>query len=332
MTSEITASPRIAVVIPCYRVRNHIAGVLAAIPTYVTDIYVVDDACPEHTADYVRSLPDLSRVHVLQHQDNQGVGGAVCTGYARALADGADVVVKLDGDGQMDPALIERFVRPILDGKCDYTKGNRFYYLDDLRAMPRLRLFGNAILSFMTKLSSGYWTLFDPTNGYTAIHARVIANLPLEKLSRRYFFESDILFRLNIIRAVVDDIPMRAIYGDEKSGLKINRIIMPFLAGHLRNFGKRVFYSYFLRDFSVASIELLLGLPLIVYGLCFGLHHWATSIETGVAASAGTVMLSALPILVGVQFVLSFLNFDIQAMPRSPLHPKLGADHHGKNN
>lgn len=311
------SSHKIAVVVPCYRVKARVENVLSAMPEDVWRIYCIDDACPEKSGDFIKETVKDKRVKVLTHDENQGVGGAVITGYRQALKDGADIVVKIDGDGQMDPALIPSFTAPIIKGSCDYTKGNRFHKIEDVQKMPAIRLFGNAILSFMTKLSSGYWNLFDPTNGYTAIRVSVLKDLPLKKLDKRYFFESDILFRLNVVRAVVEDVPMRAVYEDEESNLKISAILLPFLAGHMRNFGKRVFYNYFLRDFSVASIELVLGLLLLPFGLIFGSYKWAQAAELGVANSAGTVMLSALPVILGVQFILSFLHFDIQSVPRA---------------
>ena len=140
-------------------------------------------------------------------------------------------------------------------GEADYTKGNRFTSLNDLAQMPGLRTFGNAVLSFAAKASTGYWNIFDPTNGFTAIHTAVLAQIPLDRVAERYFFESDMLFRLSIARARVLDMPMSAVYGMEKSNMKIARIILPFAAGHLRNLLKRIFYNYFLRDFHVASLE-----------------------------------------------------------------------------
>ncbi len=318
------AKPKIAVVIPCYKVKAHIGALVASIPSDVWRIYAVDDACPEKSGDFIKKVSEDKRLKVLKHEVNKGVGGAVMTGYRQALKDGADIVVKIDGDGQMDPALIPHFTAPIMAGVADYTKGNRFYRVEDVKSMPALRLFGNAVLSFMTKLSSGYWQSFDPANGYTAIHARVLAALPLEKINERYFFESDMLFRLGTLRAVVGDIPMRAHYGEEESNLSIGKIILPFLCGHLRNFTKRLFYNYVLRDFSVASIQLVLGPLLLVWGVLFGLGAWAESESTGVAASAGTVMLAALPIIIGMQFILSFLQYDIQATPRDAIHGKIG--------
>lgn len=310
----------IAVVIPSYRVSNHILGVIAAIGPIVWRIYVIDDKCPDGSGNYVEENCTDPRVVVLRHTNNQGVGGAVMTGYRAAIADGAEVIVKVDGDGQMDPRLIPNFIEPILAGEADYTKGNRFFNLEEIRAMPKIRLFGNAVLSFMTKLSSGYWDLFDPTNGYTAIHVDAARHLPFSKISQRYFFETDILFRLNTLRAVVLDVPMDANYGDEVSNLKISKIVGEFLVKHVRNFSKRIFYNYYLRDMSLASIELPLGLLLIMSGGGFGAYHWINSLQENIATPAGTVMLAALPILMGLQLILAFLGYDIASVPRKPIH------------
>ena len=280
----------------------------------------MDDFCPEESGKYVENLIEDLRVRVLYHEQNLGVGGAVMTGYRAAIADGAEVIVKIDGDGQMDTSLIPRFIEPILAGEADYTKGNRFFDLEQVRAMPKARLFGNAVLSFMTKLSSGYWDLFDPTNGFTAIHADVARHLPFEKISRRFFFETDMLFRLNTLRAVVVDVPMDAQYGDEVSNLKISKIVGEFLLKHVRNFSKRIFYNYYLRDMSLASIELPLGVLLFFSGCVFGVYHWINSLQEGTTTPAGTVMLAALPILMGAQLILAFLGYDISNVPRRPLH------------
>lgn len=313
----------VAVVIPCHRVTRHVAQVIAEIGPEVDAIYCVDDACPDKSGDFIeREVKDL-RVRVLRHAVNQGVGGAVMTGYEQAAKDGARVIVKLDGDGQMDPALLPRFVAPLLHGEADYTKGNRFYDLRNISSMPPLRIFGNAALSFLAKFSSGYWDLFDPTNGYTAISADVVRVLPLEKISRRYFFETDILFRLNTVRAVVVDVPMDARYGDEVSGLKISRILGEFAFKHLRNFFKRLFYGYFLRNLSAASFELLAGVALLTFGLTFGAWKWWSSASAGVATPVGTIMLASISVVSGLQFLLAFLNYDIANVPRRPLHPLL---------
>lgn len=310
----------VAVVIPCYRVTNHVLDVITKIGAEVSIIFAVDDCCPDGSGEFIaRNCTDV-RVVILHNPQNFGVGGAVLTGYRAAIAAGADVIVKIDGDGQMDPSLIPAFVAPIVAGEADYSKGNRFFNLEEIRAMPKARLFGNAVLSLMTKISSGYWDLFDPTNGYTAIHAGVAQHLPFEKISRRYFFETDMLFRLNTLRAVVVDVPMDAKYGDEVSNLKISRIVGEFLFKHARNFSKRIFYNYYLRDMSLASIELPLGVMLFISGCGFGLYHWINSLQEGLATPAGTVMLAALPILMGTQLMLAFLGYDIANVPRRPLH------------
>jgi glycosyltransferase involved in cell wall biosynthesis len=321
--SDANLTSRVAVVIPSYRVTQHIADVIAKIPAIVWRIYVVDDACPDGSGRFVEENLGDKRVRVIYHEQNQGVGGAVMTGYQTAIADGADVIVKVDGDGQMDPSLIPYFVEPILSGEADYTKGNRFYDLEEIRAMPSVRLFGNAMLTFMTKLSSGYWDLFDPTNGYTAIHGDVARYLPFKKISHCYFFETDMLFQLNLLRAVVVDVPMHAKYGDEVSNLKILKIVGDFFFKHIRNFGKRILYNYYLRDFSIASIELPVGLMMLLFGIVFGGYHWLGSAQDGVPAPTGTVMLAVMPILIGLQLVLSFIGYDIASVPKRPLHRKL---------
>lgn len=318
-----STTTRVGVVIPCYRVADHILRVLDGIGSEVERIYVVDDQCPEGTGKLVESRTQDRRVHVIYHDENRGVGGATMTGYASAIADGMHVIVKLDGDGQMDPSMISTFVAPLESHYADYSKGNRFYNIESTRPIPLLRRVGNGALSFLSKLSSGYWRLFDPTNGYTAIDAKVAAALPFEKLHNRYFFESDMLFRLGILGAVVADIPMPAFYGEEKSNLSVVRSIPEFFLRHLRNLVKRVGYDYFLRDFSIASLELVFGLALLVFGGVFGTVRWIQSASEGVAATAGTVMIAALPIFVGMQLLLSFLNYDMQRLSAIPLHLRL---------
>ena len=316
----MSLASKIGVVIPCYKVKAHILQVIDRIIPEVSRIYVVDDCCPHGSGTFVEEHCFDSRVVVLRNPVNLGVGGAVMAGYRAAIEDGVDVIVKLDGDGQMDPALVMDFIVPIIDGEADYTKGNRFFNLERIREMPGIRLFGNAVLSFLTKLSSGYWDIFDPTNGYTAIHRDVARSLPMDKISTRYFFETDMLFRLNTIRAVVVDVPMDARYGDEVSNLKISNIIGAFLVKHGRNFLKRIFYNYYLRDMSLASLELPLGIIFITFGVGFGIAHWIGSIHSGALTPAGTVMLSAVPIILGMQFLLAFIGYDVASVPKRPLH------------
>jgi len=321
---EPSATPTaVAIVIPCYRVVPAVLEVLRKVPPEADRIYCVDDACPDQSGKFIEKQCRDPRVRVVYHQKNLGVGGATVTGFRAALEDGAEIIVKIDGDGQMDPALLHRFLNPIRAGRADYCKGNRFFSVESVQSMPAIRLLGNALLSFITKLSSGYWNIFDPTNGYVAIHSRVLAELPLGKIHRRYFFESDMLFRLNTIGAVVEDIPMNARYADEQSSLRVGSVLVPFLFNHIRNFGKRIVYNHFLRNFSAASVELALGLISLLFGVSFGAARWWHSMTSGVPVTAGTVMLAALPVILGSQLLLSFLNYDVRNIPQIPLQKRL---------
>lgn len=320
-----TNPPQVAVVIPCYRVRGKILSVLSKIGPEVAHIIVVDDACPESTGDLVERACSDARVSVLRLSQNLGVGGAVLAGYRRAIELGASVIVKLDGDDQMDPALIPQFVGPIVNGEADYTKGNRFFDLESLKQMPILRLLGNAGLSFISKLSSGYWKVMDPTNGYTAIDARVAAVLPHEKIASRYFFESDILFRLNTLQAVVQDVPMDSVYGDERSNLSIRKVLLEFPPRHALRFAKRIFYTYFLRDFNAASLQLLFGVVLSLSGTLFGLSRWAHYSHLNIAAPTGTVLLATVQVILGAQFLLSWITYDVNCNPSQPISSRLKA-------
>ena len=227
---------KIAIVIPCFKVIDHIEAVIAGLPKWIWRVYVVDDKCPQKTGAFVERKFNDDRLKVIYNKKNLGVGGAVIAGYRSAIEAGADVIVKIDGDGQMDISKIHLFVIPIVRSQCDYTKGNRFFDLSGINQMPKIRIFGNVGLSFITKFSSGYWNIFDPTNGYTAIDARVAAHLPLDKLSERYFFESDLLCQLGLARAVVRDIPIPARYGDEESSINIFKIFFEFPFKHSKNF------------------------------------------------------------------------------------------------
>jgi len=316
--------PRLAVVIPCYRVSQQILSVIRGIGPDVSLIYCIDDACPDGSGQVVEQhFQNDSRVHVVRHETNAGVGGAVVTGYLQALRERAEIIIKLDGDGQMDPAEIELLIRPIVEGRADYAKGNRFWRLEGLRSMPWVRLIGSAGMSFLSKLSTGYWNLFDPANGFTAIHANVVRELPLGKLSRRYFFESDMLFRLNTLQAVVVDVPMMARYADETSGLNVWNALVAFPLYHARNFVKRLFYNYFLRNFTFASISLVAGAVMVLFGFVFGAIQWTNLARNREFASSGTVMLAALPVILGVQLLLSFVSSDMTNVPRDPIHNRL---------
>ena len=308
----------IAVVIPCYRVKDHILDVIEGIGPEVSKIYVVDDACPDGSGKFVQKNSKDKRLSFIFHEENQGVGGAVISGYKAAYADGADVVVKIDGDGQMDPSLISAIAKPVVEGSADYSKGDRFDSLENLFGMPKVRIFGNAVLSLWAKFSTGYWSMTDPTNCFTAIHRRALEAMNLDKIRKSYFFESDILFRLNIANCVVADVPMAAVYGSEKSNMSILKVMFEFPWRHTVNLWKRIFYRYYLREWNVGSFELPLGVFLVAFGAWFGLYSYLSAAAAGLATTAGQVTGSAVALILGVQLLLSFLSYDVQSEPRIP--------------
>lgn len=309
-------------VVPCYKVKAHILNVIAKTPAWVEGIVCVDDACPDGSGDFIEAENRDPRVVVIRLPENQGVGGATMAGYREAAARGGRVLVKVDGDDQMDLEQAAHLVAPILLGEADYAKGNRFTSISHLQTMPSIRVFGNAVLSFAAKMSTGYWNIFDPTNGYTAIEANV-AKLVMEKrVSRRFFFETDLLYHLGTLRAVVRDVPMPARYADEVSNIRISRIIGPFALKHLRNLVQRVLGQYFVRDFNAASLEMVFGAFSALFGVGYALSYLANR-EPGQAASAGVVMMAALPIILGAQLLLQAMNFDVLNVPNRPIHPYL---------
>jgi len=316
--------PKVAVVIPCYKVSKNLKSVLNEIGPEVTFIYCVDDNCPEESWKTAESIAkNDSRIHVIRREKNGGVGAAVISGYKAALEDDAEIIVKIDGDGQMSPKLVPKFIKPITENRADFIKGNRFYDLRSISGMPFVRIFGNSILSFINKLSSGYWDLFDPNNGYTAIHAKVLKLIPLEKLNERFFHEADMLFRLSTVKAVVKNIPMDSVYDDEKSNLSILNILVTFPYLHLNRTAKRIFYNYFLRNFNIASLYFILGLFLSIFGFWYGIDSLIELSKSNMTASAGTVMLAAMPIIIGNTYLVGFLAYDMQDTPKDPIHRDL---------
>lgn len=310
---------KVAVVIPSYKVTRSIEAVIKEIPEIVSKIYVIDDACPDHSGSFTEKNVSDPRVKVLYNEQNLGVGGAVKHGYEQAIKERFDIVVKLDGDGQMDPKNIPLLIQPILNLEADYTKGNRFFNLEFVSNMPAFRFFGNSVLSLLAKFATGYWECIDPTNGYTAIHRIALSRLPLDKISNRYFFEIDTLFRLNLARSKVIDVPMPAIYGDEISHLSIVKTALEFPYKLIKRLFKRMAYSYFIHDFNHGTFQLISGLFLGIFSIIFGVPHWLKSVETGIPAPTGSIMVTALSVLLGFQLLLSALLFDVSRTPKDAL-------------
>lgn len=303
-----------AVVIPCYKVSDHIRQVIESLPDWIDNIIVIDDACPDHSGRIAEAA--RPNVTVIYHAENQGVGGAVVSGYKKALELNADIIIKMDGDGQMDASGIDRLTAPIINNQADYAKGNRFRDFSELKRMPAVRLIGNSGLSFLVKAASGYWNIIDPTNGFTAIRAGAVKKLNLDKLSKRFFFESDLLINLNIINAVVADVSIPARYGREGSSLSVTKALISFPPMLMRGLIKRIALKYFVYDFNMASVYLILGLPMFCFGVAYGAVKWIHSISTGIPTPAGTIMLAALPIIVSFQMLLQAINIDINNVPK----------------
>jgi dolichol-phosphate mannosyltransferase len=301
---------QVYVVIPAYKVEDQILSVIKSIGAEIDGIVVVDDECPQGSGKRVLRENVDPRVEVMFHDRNTGVGGAVKTGYLRALEKGSDIIVKIDGDGQMDSSKIGELIFPIKNLEADYTKGNRFSDVETIRVMPKIRIVGNLGLSFLTKLSSGYWRVFDPTNGFTAISRDALTKIPLTKIDNGYFFESDMLFRLNIARSRVRDVSIPAIYGEETSNLSVYKALIQFPYKHFRNLLKRILYTYYLKDFNMASIELPLGVLLSSSGVVIGAYNWFQALDSGTPTPPGTLILIAVCLLAGLQLVLAFLSYD----------------------
>lgn len=311
---------KIAAVIPAYRVEQDIAFVLRGLPRYIKHIIVVEDASPDSTAGVIAAAAKKDkRITLIRHAQNQGVGGAMISGFRKALEFGAQIVIKLDGDGQMDPTHIPALITPLIQGKADYAKGNRFRNFRSLQQMPYIRRIGNLGLSFLTKAATGYWNIFDPANGYFAIRAEVLAQLPLDKMDHGYYFETSMLSHLYMLNAFVLDVTIPARYGNETSNLSIRRALFEFPFKLSATFLRRIALKYYIYDFSMMSLYLVSGIPLLLFGLVFGITKWIQYAAQNIAAPTGTVMLPTLSLILGIQIILSAIEIDMNTTPRSPL-------------
>jgi len=306
---------KVCVIIPMFQVASHIQDVISGIPEWVWKIIVVNDASPDDCEEKVKELNN-GRVTILSHAHNQGVGAATLTGFNHAIDMGATIMVKMDGDNQMSPDHLEELVYPIMEGRTDYVKGNRFFHSTEILAMPFIRRLGNIGLSFLAKVASGYWNIFDPANGYLAIDAETFTYLDQNRISRRFYFETSMLIELSVVRAVVADLPIPAKYAGEESSLSIRRTILGFPPRLLLGFLRRIWLQYFVIDFSVGSLFFIVGIILCVFGSVWGLIGWRKSILTKITASTGTVMIAVLPLILGFQLILQAIVYDVQNVPK----------------
>jgi len=303
-------------VIPCYRGGDVTLDVISRALPYVDHLVLVDDSCPLDTGILsLEKFSNHSSFKVLFNDRNRGVGYSTIKGFKYLLLAKCDILVKIDADDQIKPELIPNLIDSLILNGADAIKGNRFTSIDHFKAMPPLRIFGNLILSFLNKLSTGYWELFDPTNGFIAFKSSALARLRLEKVQHRYFFESDLLFQSSLSDIFFIQFPMESVYQNEQSSLVPFREAFFFLLFHLSNFIKRVFYQYFLLDFNIGSLELLglglvsivlIGVSLFVYYKGRFLYVFATPGEAGLIAILSVTWL---------QLVLSVLFYDSTQKP-----------------
>jgi glycosyltransferase involved in cell wall biosynthesis len=307
----------IAAVVPAYKEREHIARVITSMPDFVDHIVVVDDCSPDDTAEVARKTRD-PRLTVVRREKNGGVGAAIVTGHRTARELGAHVNVVMAGDGQMDPAYLETLLDPVVRRGYAFAKANRFFSMRSFEGMPRLRVFGSVVLSFATKAASGYWHLFDPQNGYTAIHHEALDRLDLDRLAGGYSFENDLLIQLNVLRVPAIDVPIPAVYGTEVSGIKLHKVVPELLRLLVVGFWKRFFQKYVLWSFSPIALFMFAGLGLLLVSLVTG--SWVVAHTLGPpVATTGSVLLAVTPFLLGVQLVLYALLLDIQESPDEPV-------------
>jgi glycosyltransferase involved in cell wall biosynthesis len=303
---------RVAVVVPAYDEEALIAATIAGIPSLVDRIVVVDDGSTDRTADRAREAGD-ERVEVLAHDRRRGVGAAILTGYRRVLEDGIDVVAVMNGDSQMDPTDLPALVGPVARGELDYAKANRLFTGQAWELIPKTRFFGNAILSMLTKVASGYWHVADSQSGYTVISREMLQVLDLDRVYTNYGFPNDMLVHLNVWNARVRDFPSRPIYGvGERSNMRYRHVVPRIAWLLLRGFFWRLWEKYVKRDFHPLVFFYLLGVLATVVGVILGFVVVGFRIA-GHSISIATVVLVALLVLSGSQFTLFAMWFDMES-------------------
>jgi len=311
----------IAVVIPAYNEGRLIENTISSIPSFMDKIIVIDDKSTDNTFELILSLRNQlkrngknnsGKLIIIKHEKNRGVGGAIITGYKEALKLNMDVAVVMAGDCQMDPKDLPALLDPIVEGKVDYVKGNRLITKDVKKVMPGIRYYGNSILTILTKISSGYWHVMDPQCGYTAISTKVISLLPLNEIYRRYGFPNDLLTKLNVYNVKVSDVPVRAIYGQEKSGIKLYSYIPKVSFLLIKNFFWRMREKYIVRDFHPLVLFYLMGILLVPLGFLLGIYLVYVKYFSEIILTSPTVILCALFMLIGLLSLFFGMLFDME--------------------
>ena len=304
----------VGVVVPAYNEERFILSTLKAVPDFVDRVFAVDDASTDGTLALMESLKS-PRLTVISHPKNMGVGAAIVSGYKAASDADCDVVAVMAGDGQMDPAELPRLLDPVVDGDVDYSKGNRLLSRKIRQGMPRFRLLGNSILTFLTKLSSGYWNIMDPQNGYAAISKHVIDTLPLDELFPRYGYPNDMLVKLNTYGFRVTDVIMHPRYGLEKSKIRIWNYIPTVSNLLLRGFIWRMKEKYVLQSLHPLIFFYIMGITLLPLGIMSAIYIlYLRLVEGGITAAS--VLIPIFLIIVGFQSVFFAMLFDMEAAKR----------------
>ena len=301
----------VAVVVPAYNEEALVGSTVQGIPAFVDHVIVVDDGSKDETA--ARAQAADKRVEVIPHEENQGVGAAIVTGYKRAIALNVEVTCVMAADGQMDPDDLETLVRGVALGETDYAKANRLFTGQAWQLIPRTRYLGNAALSFLTKIASGYWHVADSQSGYTAVNLESLKLLDLDRIYRRYGFPNDFLVHLNVFNRRVRDYPSRPIYGvGERSGIRLRHVVPKISWLLLKGFFWRMGQKYVIRDFHPLILFYMLGLTLFLAGVLLGL------VETGLRIAGNpipfaTIVLVALFVISGLQLLLFAMWFDMES-------------------
>lgn len=306
---------RISALVPAYNEEKLISKTIEGMPSFVDHIIVVDDCSKDGTAAILQKIRN-KKVELIKHEKNVGLGGAIKSAVIKANELGTDIGVVMAGDNQMDPLYLPSLLDPICEEGYDFTKQNRFYSTDGFTNMPRLRVFGSLVLAFMTRIASGYWHIIDPQNGYVAYGPRVLKELNFKKIASGYALENDVLINLNILGMRIKEVPGKIIYADEKSTMKLWKIVPYFTVFLFTGFFRRIFRKYVLRGFHPIAIFMFFGYLLFGGGLIFGLYEWHKSTLAGTPATTGTVMLAVLPLLMGFELLLWSLVLDIQEEPK----------------
>jgi len=303
---------KIGVAVPAYNEELLIGETLRGIPDYVDRIYVCNDASTDRTAEIVQEFAKIDkRIVLINHEKNTGVGGSIIDCHQKGLEEGMDIMAVMAGDNQMDPNELPKLLDPIVEGKADYSKGNRFYWREALRGMSRWRVFGNSMLTLMNKIASGYWHVSDPQNGYTAISRKALTRIPLHQICKGYHFENDILIKLNAYDLRVVDVPIPARYGMERSKIKYGSFIVKGLWLFLRGFWWRMKIKYVVRNFHPLVFFYLFGFLFTIIGVLLGLWGVYKKILVNQPIFE-PLSISLIIFMMGMQFLFFAMYFDME--------------------